>query len=339
MNNSKRIKMKFNLSFRDILLQGGFLFGALILLMIVFGIISPHFMSVSNISSILLQISIIGCLALGQTLVIIVAGIDLSVGSLVSIASVVTAMTQIYGGFVSISMAAFVCMALGLISGLMVAYGKVPPFIATMGMMGIAKGLALVLSNGEIISGTTSQFQKIASSTVLGIPAPAIIFLAIAVIIGIFLKKTKWGYEIFAVGGNANAAKLSGINVNRVLVMVYTLSGLLAAIGGVLYTSRLTVGQASAGDGMEMYAVTAVVIGGASLNGGKGGVIGTVIGVMILGVLSNFLNLAGISPYAHEGIRGLIILVAVYYTAKEYSGRKKKNTLDELSSNNILKKE
>ncbi len=327
--------IKKTFSLRDFLLQGGLLFGALILMMIVFGFISKYFMSVSNIVSILLQVSIIGCLALGQTMVIITAGIDLSVGSLVSIASVVTALTQIYGIFVSASLAIFVCMALGVVSGLLVAKGKVPPFITTLGMMGIAKGLALVLSNGQIISGTTSAFRSIATSTFIGIPLPVIIFLVIAVIVWIFLRKTKWGYELYAVGGNPEAAKLSGINVDRVLITVYVLAGLLSAIGAVIYTSRLTVGQSSAGDGMEMYAIAAVVIGGASLNGGRGNIFGTVIGVLILGVLSNFLNLTGISPYAHEGIRGLIILVAVFYTAREYGKVKvRKKSLDEAHPEN-----
>lgn len=319
MTSKLGLHIKRTFSLRDFLLQGGLLFGALVLMMIVFGFISPYFLTVSNIVSILLQVSIIGFLALGQTLVIITAGIDLSVGSLVSIASVTTALTQIYGIFVSSSLAVFVCMALGAVSGLLIAKGKVPPFITTLGMMGIAKGLALVMSNGTIISGTTSAFRSIASSTFIGIPVPAIIFILIAVLVWIYLKKTKWGYELYAVGGNPEAAKLSGINVDRVLLTVYVLSGLLAAIGGIIYTSRLTVGQSSAGDGMEMYAIAAVVIGGASLNGGRGGVFGTVIGVFILGVLSNFLNLTGISPYAHEGIRGLIILFAVYYTAREYT--------------------
>lgn len=324
MTRNTVFNKKKTFSLLGFLMQGGLLFVALILMMIVFGLISPHFLTMSNLISILLQVSIIGCLALGQTLVIITAGIDLSLGSLVSIASVATALTQIYGIFVSSSVAIFVCMALGAVSGLLIAKGKVPPFITTLGMMGIAKGLALVLSDGTIISGTTSVFRSIAASTLLGVPVPAIIFLSIAILVWVFLKKTKWGYELYAVGGNRKAAKLSGINVEMVLLMVYVLAGLLSAIGGILYTSRLTVGQASAGDGMEMYAVTAVVIGGASLSGGKGSVFGTVIGVLILGVLSNFLNLTGISPYAHEGIRGVIILVAVYYSAKEYSKSKLK---------------
>jgi ribose/xylose/arabinose/galactoside ABC-type transport system permease subunit len=317
VNNSRAANILGKINFQDFLFQGGALLIILAILVAVSGLTSPHFLSVDNLLGILLQSSMIGCLALGATLIIISAGIDLSSGAMIAVASIVAAKTQPYGVYVSINLAILTCVALGLVNGLLVTKGKVPPFITTLAMMGIAKGLALVLSDGQIISGITMNFREIASSSLIGIPTPVIIFIVLAVATWFYLRRTKWGYELFAVGGNIEAAKLSGINVDRVLLTVYILGGFFAAIGGIIYTSRMTVGQPSAGDGYEMWAIAAAVIGGASLEGGVGNVFGTVIGVLIFGVLSNFLNLTGISPFIRDALRGVLILIAVYYNLKQ----------------------
>lgn len=302
---------------QEFLNQGGYLLIILIMLMGIFSFINPNFLKISNILGILLQSSMIGCLALGATLIIISSGIDLSSGAMLAVASIVVAKTQIYGIFVSCSLAILSCLLLGSVNGLLVSKGKVPPFITTLGMMGIAKGIALVISNGQIISGVTVSFKKIASESILGIPIPILIFIALALLTWIYLQKTIWGAELFAVGGNIKAAKLSGIDADRVLFSVYVLGGFFAAIAGIIYTSRITVGQPSAGNGYEMFAIAAAVIGGANLNGGAGNIFGTIIGVLIFGVLSNFLNLTGISPFVRDAIQGLLILGAVYYNSKQ----------------------
>jgi ribose/xylose/arabinose/galactoside ABC-type transport system permease subunit len=317
VRNAITVSVKKRFPFQDFLSQGGLLLIILIAQIAIFGFISPYFFSPSNMLSILLQSSMIGCLALGATLIIISGGIDLSSGALLAVATIVAAKTQMYGVFVSCSLAILMCICLGAVNGLLVAKGKIPPFITTLGMMGIAKGIALVISDGQVISGITMPFHAIASGSLLGIPNPALIFILLAIATWIFLKKTKWGYELFAVGGNNKTAKLSGINVDSVLMMVYILGGLFAAIGGIIYASRLTVGQASAGDGYELFAIVAAVLGGASLNGGIGNIFGTVISVIILGVLSNFLNLTGISPFIQDAIQGLLILGAVYYNLRQ----------------------
>lgn len=317
MKNSIAASIRNKIDIQGFLLRGGGLLLILILLMLIFGIASPHFLTMSNLLGILLQSSMIGCLALGATLIIISAGIDLSSGAMIAVASIVAAKTQAYGVFVSINLAILICLVLGLINGLLVTKGKVPPFITTLGMMGIAKGIALVISDGQIISGVTMDFREIAAGSVLGIPTPVIIFIVLAFATWFYLRRTKWGYELFAVGGNIKSAKLSGIDVDRVLLTVYVLGGLFAAISGIIYTSRMTVGQPSAGDGYEMWAIAAAVIGGANLEGGAGNVFGTVIGVLIFGVLSNFLNLTGISPFVRDAIRGILILAAVYYNLRQ----------------------
>lgn len=303
--------------FKRFLIEGGYLLLILIVILIAFGIASPFFFSATTLTNILLQSSMIGCIALGETLVIITAGIDLSLGAMVGVAAVVSALAQPYGTFVACSLALITCAMLGLVSGLLTAKGKVPPFIVTLAMMGIAQSIALVLSNGQIISGTTSSFRQIASSTFLGIQTPVWIFAALCFAVWFYLKKTRFGYAQYATGGNPQTACLSGIDTGSVLISVYAIAAALAAIAGIIYTSRMTVGQPNAGTGYEMYGIAAVVIGGTSMSGGKGGVTGTILGVLILGALSTFLNLIGITPFVHEALRGVIILLAVYFNMRQ----------------------
>ncbi|WP_082553509.1 ABC transporter permease [Phycicoccus sp. Root101] len=295
---------------------------ALILLIIFSSLQSDRFLQVDNVLNVLRQISIVGVLALGMTFVIITAGIDLSVGSMLSVVVVYTADTvQTRGVFLGVIMALSLGCLLGLVNGLGVAIGRIQPFVMTLGMLAFAKGIALIFTEGQPVAITNDAFLAFGNGRTLGIPNPAIVFLVLLAVCMFVLRGTVFGRSVYAVGANEEAARLSGIPVRRVKCAVYVISGLMVGIAGILYASQLGVGTPVAGDGKELDAIAATVVGGTSLFGGVGTAGGTFVGAAILGVLSNILNLSGVSPYVQYLFRGGLIVAAVLLQRREGRGR------------------
>ena len=274
-------------------------------------VLSDAFLTRENLLNVLRQISVTGILAVGMTFVIITAGIDLSVGATLALVSVLVAESQQLGTPVAIIVGLAVGVAAGSLNGCGVAYGRIPPLIMTLASMYLIRGLAFLQSEGLPIYGIVESFLRIGNGFTLGLPNPVIAFLALAVGGGVLLRLTVFGRHIFASGANPEAARLSGVHVKRTLLLVYVLSGLTASIGGIIYTSQLGIGVALAGQGYELDAIAAVVIGGTSLFGGTGGILGTFLGASIVGIGNNLLNLIGVDPLAQNLVKGLIILAAV----------------------------
>jgi ribose transport system permease protein len=289
-------------------------FISLILLMIFFSVTSEYFLSVSNFLTIGLQTSIIGIIALGMTFVIITSGIDLSVGSTVAFSGIVIGFALKSG--IPIPLAILLGLVagttVGLINGLLIVKGNLPPFIATLGMMMSLRGLTLALTNGIAISGFDYSFSKFASGKFLGIPNPLIYFLLLGVIIAIILKYMRVGKHTYALGSNEEAAKLSGVNTNKIKYFAYGLTGFLCAFSGAILTSRLISAQPTEGMGYEMDVIAAVIIGGSSLSGGVGTILGTIIGAFIMSVLKNGLNMLDVSGFWQQVIIGIVVLGAVW---------------------------
>lgn len=288
---------------------------ALIGLLLIASIISDAFLNPFNLINVMRQVALFGIVSIGLTFVILTAGIDLSVGSIVAVVSVATAMMLNAGLPIPavIVLSLLIGVAFGVINGLGVTLVNIPPFIMTLGMMVMARGFALTLSDGRPIdvTFTAGDFSWIGRGIALGIPVPVWIFLGVAAVAFTILRYTSFGRNIYAVGSNAEAARLSGISVPRVLLGVYTISGLLASLTAIIFVSRLTVGEPTAGTGLELEAIAISVIGGASLFGGVGGVAGTTIGACIIAVLANIMNLVGISPFTQQIVKGAIIILAV----------------------------
>ena len=273
---------------------------------------NPVFLSKTNLSNLLRQGSIVGILAVGETLVILTGGIDISLGSLVALASVLCATFMPQSILFSVLITILICTVLGSINGYLIAKVKMVPIIVTLGMMLVARGLAMVIANGEVVYGVHKSFYFIGQGYLKGIPVPGFILAFIALIMFFFLGTTGVGRHIYAVGGNEEAARLSGVNVERTKLLVYTLSGFFAGLAGLVYAARLTAGYCEGAVGYELDAIAAVVIGGVALFGGEGNLAKVIIGAFILTMISNFMNLVAISPYSQEGIKGAIILIAVY---------------------------
>ncbi len=295
----------------------------LIGMIIILSILSPSFMQVRNLLNVVRQISLIAIIGMGVTFCIITTGIDLSSGSVLALVGVIAASLDQghYPLIVSIivGLAAGACM--GFVNGSISALGRIPPFIATLGMMISARGLALLYSNGIPITGLSDAFLVIGGGYFLGIPLPIYIMLFVAVVSHILLKHTKFGKYVYAIGGNQQAAIVSGINVKKYLILVYTYAGTLAGVSGIVLASRLSAGQPTAGVNYELDAIASAVIGGTSLSGGVGTIPGTIIGALIIGVLNNGLILLNVSPYLQLVSKGIIIVAAVLLDAR---GRKKK---------------
>lgn len=300
-------------------LQQFLAFGSLVILVIFFSIASPNFMQWSNIVGILLSTAVIGILALGATFVIITGGIDLSVGTVMTLSAVMTGLIVvtadlpiIIGVLGGIATGAF-C---GMLCGVAITKLQIPPFIATLAMMMIAKGLALVFSNAAPIYFTEHPtFAKIAMGNMIpgvNIPNAVIIFFLLGIIAAIILSKTILGRFTFAIGSNEEATKLSGINVDRWKIAIYSLAGAFTGIAGVLMASRLNSAQPALGQGYELEAIAAVVIGGTSLSGGKGTIIGTIIGALIMSVLTNGLRVLSIPQEWQTVVVGIVIIIAVF---------------------------
>ncbi|GEO06043.1 ribose ABC transporter permease [Adhaeribacter aerolatus] len=287
---------------------------ALLVLCTALTIITPKFLTLPNIMIILTQVTINALLAFGVTFVIITGGIDLSVGSVVAVTSVVTATfarADNYPLVVPLALGLLVGLAFGSLNGLAITKGKVPAFIVTLGTMTIGRGLALILSKGRPISNLSDSFNYIGSGNLLGIPLPILILIVVFIICTLLLRKTIMGRYVYAVGGNEQAARASGINVNQVKLFVYTLGGGLAALAGIILTSRISTGQPNVGIGFELSAIAAAIIGGTSTSGGVGTITGTLLGALLIGVISNSLDLLNVSSYYQQVVMGLIIIGAV----------------------------
>lgn len=290
-----------------------------IVLCIVLSIVSEQFLTVSNLLNVTRQVSINAVIAVGMTLVILTGGIDLSVGSIVALAGSVTAGLLVGG--LSIPMAVLAGLLLGtfigMMNGIFITYGKIPPFIATMGMMTIVRGYTLVYTDGRPITGFSESFRSIGGGYVGSVPIPVIIMILIFIFAWLILKKNKFGRYIYAIGGNEEAARLSGINTRKNLIGVYSIAGLLAALSGIILASRLNSAQPTAGAAFEMDAIAAVVLGGTSLAGGRGTIVGTLVGALIIGVLDNGLNLLNVSSFYQQVAKGVVILLAVLMDRKQ----------------------
>ncbi|MGI9165883.1 MAG: ABC transporter permease [Pyrinomonadaceae bacterium] len=275
--------------------------------------LTPHFLTISNLLNVAEQATIIAIIAVGMTFVIITAGIDLSVGSVLAFAGVVMASALHQG--VPLPVALLVGLGIGLlcglVNGLLITIGRLPPFIATLGMMSVARGTALMFTEGRPVSGFSEGFRSLATGEVLRIPTPVIIMVVVYAIAYFVLARTKLGRYTYAIGGNEEAALLSGINVKLYKTLVYGLAGMLSGLAAILLTARLNSAQPIAGMNYELDAIAATVIGGTSLLGGEGTVVGTLIGALIMAVLRNGLNLLGVSSFIQQIVIGSVIIVAV----------------------------
>lgn len=291
---------------------------ALVLSVTVLTVLRPHFLSSANLLNVIRQISINGILAVGVTFVLLTAGVDLSLGSVVALAGVLAAHFAHPGDYplmvpLSVGVLAGVCC--GAINGTVVTLGRVAPFIATLGMMTIARGLALVASDGRPISNMSPAMKALAGDIGV-IPIPALILAAVALGAWWMLTYTRIGRHIYAVGGNEQAARAAGIHVGRVKMFAYTACGALTGLAGVVLASRITTGQPNAGVAYELDAIAAVVIGGTSLSGGIGTIGGTILGALLMGVIGNGLDLLNVSAYYQQIVKGLIIVGAVWLDRK-----------------------
>ncbi|MDB5053071.1 MAG: Ribose transporter permease protein [Bacilli bacterium] len=305
---------------KSIFLKHG-IFIALVLICFIISTMTENFFTISNILNVVRQVSFNGILAIGMTFVIITGGIDLSVGAILALSGVVSASLVLEGkGVVPAGFAIFigllVGMLLGLFNGLIITKGKLAPFIVTMAVMTLARGASLVYSNGRPFTGLSSDFKQIGAGFILGIPIPIIIFVAVILLSHFILNYTKFGRYIYAVGGNEIAAKASGLNVNAIKTYVYMICGTLSGLVGIVLSSRINSGSPIWGIGYELDAIAAAVIGGTSLSGGIGTIYGTVVGALIIGVISNGLDIMNVSSYYQQLIKGLIILIAVLIDRK-----------------------
>jgi ribose/xylose/arabinose/galactoside ABC-type transport system permease subunit len=292
---------------------------AFVLLAGTLSITSPSFRTLSNVKNILQQIPVNGIIAIGMTLVIITAGIDLSVGSVLALSAVVAASfahADAHFLLVSILLGVLTGAVCGTVNGVLIAKKRLAPFIVTLGMMTVARGLALVYTNGRPVIGLSDSYDAIGTGSIGGIPYSAIIFFLV-LLLGIFLLHyTRFGRYVYAVGGNELAAKVSGVNTDRILIFVYAFAGGLAGLAGIVASSRVMSGSPAIGTGYELDAIAAVVIGGTSLSGGVGTIAGTLVGVLIIGVMNNGLDLLNVTSYWQQIVKGVIIVLAVLLDKK-----------------------
>lgn len=294
----------------------------LVILCVVITFVSPAFMTLSNISNVLTQVSTNAIIAVGMTFVILTGGIDLSVGSTVAIsgalaASIIKSTNNI---FLAVLAAAIVGIAIGIINGLLISKGKLQAFIVTLATMTIFRGATLVFTSGTPISKLPEKFVEIGNGKLGFIPIPVVITVIVLIISIYILTQTRFGRYLYALGGNEDSARLSGINTTKIKTLVYVISGFASSIAGIIIASRIGSASPNAGTSFELDAIAAVVIGGTSLAGGEGKITGTIIGALIIGVLNNGLNLMNVSPFYQSIVKGLVILIAVLLDKK---GRKK----------------
>ena len=287
----------------------------LVLLCVIVSIATSKFLKPNNLISVLRQISINAYIALGMTLIIILGHIDLSVGAIVAMSGTLTVGFIVTQGLpipVAILLGILLGMAAGLISGMIVTYFRVPAFIITMAMMNVCSGVAYVYSGGQATRINNDFFSAIGTGYLFNtIPLPVVYMIILIIVISFLLGKTKFGTYIYAIGGNREAARLSGVPIKKVEIAVFTISGVLSAFAGLVLCSRMYSGQPSVGSGYELDAIAACVLGGTSMSGGKGRISGTIFGAMVIGIISNGLNLIGVSSYWQLIVKGLIIACAV----------------------------
>lgn len=305
MENKKSIKEVLNSLTLVLIILG---------LGVVLSIASPNFLKTTNILNILRQVSINGILAIGMSLVCLTGGIDLSVGSIVAFSGILTAGMLNNTGlpiFVIALIAVIVGCIMGMINGYFVAYWNAPAFVVTLSMLTVGRGLTYIYCDGKPISKLPAEFLVIGKGSILGLPIPTIVLFAVFIIFSVMLSKFKLGRYIYAVGGNPQAAMVSGINVKKVLLLVYMFSGMCCGVAAVVLTARVSAGLATAGDGYELNAIAATVIGGTSLSGGTGKLWGTLLGALLLGMVNTGLDLLNVTSYYQQVVRGLIILGAI----------------------------
>lgn len=296
------------------LLGSGALILVIVALWVGLSVASPYFLTYNNLFNLGRQTAINGIIALGMTFVIVSGGIDLSVGSIVAIGSLFLALVLKAGApvFLGIALTLLLSALLGLINGAVIFEGNVPPFIATMGMMIVARGIGLVISNARIITGLPLSFVNFAQAAPLGIPTLVIVLALGAIVADLILRRTTFGRSIYALGSSREAARLSGINIRLVTYGVYGVSAVMSGIAAILLTSRLGSGIPTAGQGYELDAIAAAVVGGASLNGAEGSILGTILGAFIMSTLRNGGNLLGLDPFYLEIVIGVLLVVTVF---------------------------
>lgn len=313
MKNSQQLK-------KVILNQKYIIIILLLIIVLFFGVTSENFFSVYNLMNILRQSSIVAILAIGQTFVIISGGIDLSVSAIVSLAGTIAALVMSkfgVGSGLGIMTGISIGGILGLLNGFIITKAKVPPIIATLGVMSIANGSALAFTQGYSVMGIPESFNWIGRGNLGPIPVPVIIMLVLYIIGYLLLSRNIFGAYTYGVGGNEEATKLSGVSVEKIKLGVYTLSGITASIGGLILTSRLNSGQPTSGAGLELSSIAAVVIGGASVTGGAGGVWGSLIGAIIMSVLTNGFDLLGVGRFYQMIFTGIVLIIAVSFQRKK----------------------
>ena len=305
--------------------NSGILVG-LVVIILFFTIATDKFFTDTNIINVLRQISVNAIVAFGMTYVILIGGIDLSVGSIMAVTGCLGVIMCVAGVPVIIAMLVAVILGIiiGFINGFVISKMKLPAFIATLAMMTIASGTAKLITGGKPTRFENEFFEAIGNGYLGPIPIPVIIMAIVFIIMAIILNKSKFGRFVYAVGGNRQAAEFSGIKITRVEIKVYTLSGLLAGLAGVITASRMSSGQPTAGEGQELDAIAAVVLGGTSFVGGEGHIGGTIIGALIIGILNNGLNLIQVSSYWQLVVKGVVIILAVYVDMIR-KGREKKH--------------
>ncbi|WP_242975691.1 ABC transporter permease [Lactonifactor longoviformis] len=303
-------------------------YGIYIIFLVIFLVLSianQAFFTPSNLLNILKQASTVAVIAIGQTLCLITGGMDLSSGSIMALAGVTSAMfgladkTNMPAAFLTAILVGMLC---GFINGLIVSKGRVPAFIATLGMQQAARGMALLVTNATPVFGLSAAYIFMGSGKVLGIPMLVIIMVAVVIVTAFILNKTKFGRHVYAVGGNEQSAHVSGIRVQRVKLIVYTAAGALAGLGGIMLAGRIQSGTPTMGEGYELDAIAGAVIGGVSTSGGVGTIYGAVIGSLLMAMISNGLDLMNVSAYYQQIIKGIIIVLAVLLDVQTKSSKK-----------------
>src|SRR6266850_1215579 len=289
-------------------------FVSLVVLCILIAVLEPRFLSAGNLAGVARQTAVITVIAMGMTVVMVSGGIDLSVGSVMALSGVMGALAMVSGAPVIVGVATAIAAATvcGLLNGAAIAVLRIPPFIVTLGAMGIYRGVALLVTDGKAVVGVPSSFGYLAEGNFLGfVPVPLLIVVSVAMATHFLLVITRPGRYCYAIGSNIEAARYSGIRVSRYQVLFYALLGALTGVAGSIESARLVTGQPTAGEGYELRVIAAVVIGGGSLNGGAGTVLGTTVGAFIMSLLNNGCNLLGISPFLQQILIGGIIILAV----------------------------
>ena len=316
VQKSNNSKIKDWIKIPEVLTFIGFLVLCLVLILF-----TDRFLTVRNLINVTRQISINAIIAVGMTFVILTSGIDLSVGSVMAFSGTIMAAAMADWGLnpiLAILIGLSIGALFGLINGSLISFAKMPPIIVTLAMMEVPRGLALLYTGGYPLSGLPRSFSFLGRGYLFNIiPVPVLVMIGVYAVAYVLLNHLPLGRYIYAIGGNEEAVRLSGIKVSKYKIIAYVVSGITAATSGIILTSRLMSGQPMAGTGFELDAIAAVVLGGTDINGGRGSIIGTIIGALIMGVLSNGLNLLGVSPYVQRVFKGLIIIVAIYFSSKK----------------------